>query len=659
MWQYDEPENGILQVRIDRDGRPVNSFSIETMNSLRDVATFVAGRDDITTVIFSSGKRGNFIAGADLYEIRENATYDATLKMSRNGHSAFQAIEELQATTIAVIHGVALGGGLEFAMACDYRIAADDTRTLLGLPEVFLGLMPGWGATVRAPRLVGYERAIDMLLGGGNLQPAEALEAGLVDAVVPVDDLEKTALQFAKKPPEVNRDRKVNPDVVRAHLLEAENRQTAAAGSNYPAPLKMIEVLRNGLDKDEEQKYELEADGISTLAPLPSTKQLIRLFFLKEASKKPPADIKEAAKAFELKSVGIIADNDYGESIASLFFNAGVKTELAQLGEPNTGAALPSHEKLKRTGDVQDLGDVSVIIEAIVDDLEAEQGLFMSLGTIVHPDAPIASTSASFLLKEQGEGLVAAERLIGLRFFSPVEQTSLIEIVRQPETAFEALGAAYSISRRLGRNPVVVNDSPGFLVNRLLLPYLTEAGYLLTELDDPTEITRATNEFGMTPSPFELLDTIGLRVITAIKERLHKNLKVHLPASPLWMAIRDSADPNMRFLDDNGELNTEVLAIRDHLREASPNQPAAPKSIINRLVFPMINAGACCLAEGVVSSEDEIDLAMMLAGSFPTFRGGPMQYGRAGGLQTVVDALTEMSEGRPRLEPSESLRNLA
>ena len=641
MWQYDEPKNGILQVSIDRLNKPVNSFSIETMNQLRDVAAFVAGRPDIKTVIFQSGKPSNFLAGADLYEIRENATFDATLKMSRNGHSAFQAIEELEATTIAAIHGVALGGGLEFAMCCDFRIASNDPRTQLGLPEVFLGLIPGWGATVRLPKLVGFDLATDMLLSGRSLLPAEALEAGLVDEVVPADQLEKAARKLAESELP-DRSRAVDVAEVQRTLSVATARQLETTQGAYPAPLKMIEVLREGLERSDEEKYDLEANGIATLAPDPVTEELIRLFFLKEASKKPPADIKQAVREYALKAVGVVSDGTYGESIALMFARAGVKTGLANLGETDSATAAPSAENLTRTSDVYDLGDSSVVIEAVVDDLDAERGLFLSLGTVVHPESTIASTSASFVLREQASGVPQPERLIGLRFFSPVTEIPLVEIVRQEDTSANSLAAAFAITRRLGKNTVLVKDSPGFLVNRLLMPYLTEAGYLLTELSDPDAVQREATEFGMTQSPLQITDILGLRVAAAISKRLHLELTEHLPASPIWLAIRDSDQPDMKFLTEEGQLNPAVREIIDRLVADSPSVDDPP-SIINRLIYPMINAGASCLAEGVVSSADEIDLALILAGGFPAFRGGPMQYGLKVGLQNICLLYTSPS----------------
>jgi 3-hydroxyacyl-CoA dehydrogenase/enoyl-CoA hydratase/3-hydroxybutyryl-CoA epimerase len=656
MWQFDEPQDGVLQVRIDREGKPVNSFSIETMNALRDVAAFVEGRSDIQAVVFISGKRGNFLAGADLYEIRANATFDATLKMSRNGHSAFQAIEELDVMTIAAIHGVALGGGLEFALACDFRIATDDRKTLLGLPEVHLGLMPGWGATVRLPQLVGYELATDMLLSGRSLSPQESLDAGLVNEIVSADDLEKAAMRMAVSNPEKRTNPNFDSKEVLQQLDKAEAEVQSSTNGEYPAPLEMIKVLREGLSEDEEKKFDLEANGIATLAPHPVTEELIRLFFLKEAAKKPPAEIKEAAKAFELKRVGVVGDNEYGESIAGLFAAAGVKTHLAFLGETNTDTATPSFDHLRRTADVYDLGDATVVIEAIIDDLDTERGLFQTLGTVVHPESTIASTSASFLVAEQSEGVPQPERLIGLRFFSPVEQTSLVEIVRKEDTNIESLAAAYAIARRLGRHTVLVKDSPGFLVNRLLVPYLTELGYLMTELADSTAATAAALEFGM-QNPLEITDILGLNVISAIAKRMHRDLTEHYPPSPLWRSIMDSEESTMQFLQD-GQLNPSVVAIVDRIQEDSA-PVETDESLVARLIYPIINAGAQCLAEGVVDDADAIDLAMVLGGGFPAFRGGPMRYAESIGLTTVVDELRGFARTNSRLAPSDALVRFA
>lgn len=653
MWHYDEPEDGVLIVRIDRDGRPVNSFSIETMNQLRDVAQFVASRDDVRVVLFESAKRGNFIAGADLYEIRENATYDATLKMARNGQSAFQAIEELEATTVAVINGVALGGGLEFAMACDFRVAADDARTFFGLPEVHLGLMPGFGATVRTPRLVGLRNAMQMLLDGSHLSPATALEFGLVDRVADAKNLRSVATELAQTGTPRRVDELPTPEAI-ALLGGLRERQQARTRGHYPSPVKMIEVMAGGLGKSEEDRYELEAQGIATLAPDPVTEQLIRLFFLKEAAKKPPAELKDAAKAFELKRVGVVADGPFGERIAATLAKRQLHTQLAQLGEVDAGLAAASFEKLDRGADLNDIADANLVIEAIPDDLEAERGMFQQLGIVLHPEAVIASTSSAFLLREQTDDLPQPGRLVGIRFCEPVETGSLLEVVRSETTSDVALGAAYSLARRLGRQTVLVQDSPGFLVNRMLLPYLVEAAEALVWSDDADTVERTMAEFGMERSPFVLTDGIGLSVISSILKRLHTEADEHTPMPALWRAILDSGETTLT--DENGTLRAETLAAAEKLRAESPNPvEIPPDQLVARLVYPMINTGARCLASGVVATADDIDLAMILADSFPAFRGGPMQFARTVGVAKIIEQLTEFANAAARFAPCQAL----
>lgn len=653
MWQYDEPEEGVLVVRIDREGRPVNSLSIETMNGLRDVAQFVASRPEIRIVLFESAKRGNFIAGADLYEIRENATFDATLKMSRNGQSAFQAIEELQATTVAVVNGVALGGGLEFAMACDYRVAADDARTFFGLPEVHLGLMPGFGATVRAPRLVGLERGMEMLLDGNHLSAATALEYGLVDRVTDAGNLRSAALDLAENgtPRKVEM---VSPSKATALLAGLRQREQERSRCHYPSPLKMIEAMAEGLGKSEEERYELEANGIATLAPDPVTHQLIRLFFMKEAAKKPPADLKEAAKAFELKRVGVVADGAFGESIAGLVAGRGLHTHVAQLGEVDADCAAASFVNVDRGSDLSDVAEANLVLETIPDDLEEERGMFQQLGIVVHPEAIIASTSGSFLLKEQAEGLPQPERLVGIRFCEPLKPGSVLEIVRSPQTSDAALGAAYALARKLGMHTVLVQDSPGFLINRLLLPYLVEAAEMLVSLSDVAAIEQAMSDFGMERSPFVLTDEIGLPVIASILKRLQTEADDHIPMPALWRTMLDSGDPTLT--DADGVLRLETVAAAEKIRGAGPDGAELDsETLVAQLVYPMVNAGAKCLAKGVVGTEDEIDLAMILTGGFPAFRGGPMQFARTIGVQHVIEQLTELAKGSSRLAPSHAL----
>jgi len=653
MWQYDEPEDGVLTVRIDREGRPVNSFSIETMNQLRDVAQFVAARDDIRVVLFESTKRGNFIAGADLYEIRENATFEATLKMARNGQSAFQAIEELEATTVALINGVALGGGLEFAMACDFRVAADDARTFLGLPEVDLGLMPGFGATVRAPRLVGLERAMEMLLDGSSLTAADARECGLVDRVAKAEELRTIALELAETGSPRQADQPARTVAI-ALLKRFQQREQDRSRGSYPSPVKMIEVMVEGLGKPDDVKYELEAYGIATLAPDPVTHQLIRLFFLKEAGKKPPAELKDAAKAFELKRVGVVADGSFGERIAATLASHSIHTQLAQLGAVDAESSAASFESLDRGSDLSDVAEASIVIEAIPDDLEAERGMFQQLGIVLHPEAVIASTSGAFLLKEQTEGLPEPERLVGLRFCEPVETGALVEIVRSSVTSDAAIGAAYSLARKLGRHTVLVDDSPGFLVNRMLLPYLAEAAEVLTWLEDGDAVEQAMSAFGMDRSPFALTDEIGLSMISSIQKRLQTETDEHILVPALWRAMLDSGTTTMT--DEDGKLRSETLAAAAKIRsDMSGEVQIDENQLVAQLVYPMINTGARCLAAGVIGTSDEIDLSMILAGGFPAFRGGPMQFARTVGVSQVVRDLNELSKTAARLAPCQAL----
>ncbi len=659
MWHYTEPIDGVLQVRIDREGRPVNSFSTESMQALEALAEFVDRREDISAVVFASGKRGNFIAGADLYEIRENLNFNAILQMSQTGQRAFRAIESLRATTVAAISGVVLGGGLEFAMACDYRVAVDDPRTLAGLPEVHLGLMPGWGATVRLPGLVGFDVAVDMLLRGHTLNVTEAQDAGLIDQAVRASELDDVARTVALNGLTSRRVGRLDEHRARALLRQREQELTQTASAHYPAPGTILQVLRDGLGQDEEARYRLESTGIATLAAEPVTRELIRMFFLKETARKPPAGLRELARSVELRRVGVIADDEFGEALARLFVEREIPTDLAILSDDVAELEMASSEHLTRTTDVSDLGEVSVVLEAVGDDLDVERGLFQSLGMVIRPDTPIASTSSVFLLAEQARGVPHPERLLGLRFFYPPDILPFNEVARSAQTNDAALAAGFAVARLLGHHAILVNDSPGFLVDRVLLPMLVEAGHLLGELPEPEALNRAAAEFGMSLSPLALTDAIGIPTLMELLRRVSTDTGDHFVAPPVWRAIVDSPKSTGGILAEDGTVSGEVQGYIQRIQaDAAPKD--AGNALIPRLVYPLINAGAQCLCEHVVGSADDIDLALVLAGGFPDFRGGPMHYGEQLGLATVVDTLNVLAaESRAQLGPRDSLIQFA
>lgn len=699
MWHYGEADDGILRVTIDCRERPVNVFFRAALEELRELIRAIRNDSSIRGVLFQSGKPGVFIAGADITEFENLTDTDAARDVSEFGQTVFRELEELRVPTVALIAGACLGGGLEFAMACTYRVASDHEKTKIGLPEVQLGLLPGWGGTVRLPQLIGLVNALPLILSGRQLGGFQARSKGIVHETVPAEALRSVGEKILRTHFEQGSARGLfrrsktpgwrkaieNSRFVKNYALKkAESEVQFKTHGHYPAPLAIIRTLRKQLASGTKQSFDIERDEVANLAADPVTRECIRLFFLQEGARKPPQELTVAPRPDELNQAVVLGAGAMGAGIALLFARKDVAVRLKDINEDCVSRGVQTTRKLlgkdvkrrkltKRqaeqvsdrlspTVDYRGLKHADIAIEAVLEKVEIKRQVFCELAEAAHSETVLATNTSSLLVSDIARGVPNPERVVGLHFFNPPHRMPLVEVIHTRETSPEALAVAFAAVQRLGKTPVVVGDCAGFLVNRLLGPYMNEAGFLLSELDDPMEIDRAAVAFGMPMGPLALSDLVGLEVANHVAGNLFQAYGDRMKPAPIWHALNEQPVGNGEkpklLVEGEKQLSPNVL---QHIRgmQTAGRRSHSNDEIAERLIFPVINEAARCLDEGIARNADDIDLAMVFGTGFAPFRGGPMRYAESIGLSSVVETLERMSETLPHLTPSDALKRFA
>jgi 3-hydroxyacyl-CoA dehydrogenase/enoyl-CoA hydratase/3-hydroxybutyryl-CoA epimerase len=705
MWHAELGTDGLLRVRIDRRDKSANALSQAMLEELDRLIAEIKRNSAVRGVMFVSGKSGSFIVGADVAEMKSMSGGTEAAELSKLGQRLFEQLEALPMPTVALISGACLGGGLEFAMSCRYRIADDHAKTLLGLPEVKLGLIPGWGGTVRLPKLVGLIDALPMILTGRMLSGRQARSKGLVHDMVPVEALPFVGEQLLHtvmklgsasslfkrlKRPLMARLTEAFPPLRNFVFRKAEGQVRQETKGHYPAPLAAIDALRAGYRQPPAIGFAAESSAIGRLANDPVTRECLRLFFLQEDAKKPQEFADIATRP--ITDAAVLGAGAMGAGIALLMAQKGVWTRLKDIQSEFLAKGLATARKLiksdlqrrritplqasdkldrlRPTTDYAGLRNANLIIEAIVENLPIKQQVFRDLADATSANTVLATNTSSLLVSDIARGIPHPERIVGLHFFNPPHQMPLVEIVRTDHTSPAALATAFALTQRLGKTAVIVKDCPGFLVNRLLAPYMNEAGWLLLEVDDPLELDRAAVAFGLPMGPLALTDLVGLEVAQHVAANMHAAYGDRMLPAPLWAALKEVAatDPSAAksLLIGKGSkqrLNPAVRKAIAKVRQLGtftvPGGTPSRDELTQRMIFPIINEAARCLDEGIVAKPEDIDLAMVFGTGFAPFRGGPMRYAETIGFRTIVESLEKMSNGRPRLVPSDALRRRA
>jgi 3-hydroxyacyl-CoA dehydrogenase / enoyl-CoA hydratase / 3-hydroxybutyryl-CoA epimerase len=640
-WELKYREN-IAWLYFDRKDCAVNSIDKSVLTELKLLLTTIERDKTIRSLVILSGKSNGFIVGADIQVISFLGSEKEIFDFIRLGQLVFEQLAALKIPTIALIKGFCLGGGLELALACRYRIAIDDPSTRLGLPEVKLGIHPGWGGTVRLPRLLGAVNALQLILTGRILSAQAAAKMGLVDSVVPDRHAERAILYYTglQKTRRLDLSWKnlsyylsnlswVRNGIARLfyhRLIEKIN------PSHYPAPYKVLEHWRKvGVSS---KAFLDEAESLSQLAMTPTARHLIRIYFLRERLKTLK---KKDVTVF--RHIHVIGAGTMGGDIAAWCALQGLYVTL-QDREPKYLAPAMRRayalfkKRLKSSRAIQSamdrlLPDVAgygirradFIIEAVFEDLTLKQNLFRQLETQIKSQTILATNTSSLILEDIQQGLKQPERLVGLHFFNPVSKMPLVEVVQSPVSSVATLEKSLAFVHQIKRLPLPVKSSPGFLVNRLLMPYLLHA-VLLRETGIPASvIDKVAMAFGMPMGPLELADTVGLDICLAVAKVLHGALHLPLPEGLEKMVASNCLGRKTErgfYRYNKGKV----------IKEAVPNDYKVPSDLIDRLIQPMIQEAKKCLQEEVVADSDLLDAAMVFGAGFAPFRGGLMQYAR-------------------------------
>jgi 3-hydroxyacyl-CoA dehydrogenase/enoyl-CoA hydratase/3-hydroxybutyryl-CoA epimerase len=687
----------LATLTFDSPDRKVNVFTRAAFQELENAIEELAPRQDIGCLILLSGKPGSFIAGADVDEIARVTDPVEAEAGSRAGHRLFAAWESLPFPTVAAIRGVCLGGGLEIALASTYRVASDRPDTKMGLPEVRLGILPGWGGSTRLPRRIGIAEALDLILTGKTVAGRKALKLGLVDALLPdarfLDQVRDFALARLDRPrrEEGGFDFKEillekNPLGRKILFDQARKKTLEQTRGQYPAPLRAIEVVRVGIEDGVRAGFDAEARAVAELATSRISKNLVHVFRLTEDAKKEtglPGGEPRAVATAAVLGAGVMgggiaqliaAEADLpvrmkdvrDEALASgMQHAAGLFDKQVQRRRLSPPEARRKMTLLLPTLDYSGFGRADLVIEAIVENLAVKQEVFAETAKHVAADAVLASNTSSLSIAAIGERTPHRERVVGMHFFNPVHRMPLVEVIAAEGSDAAAVNTVFAFTRKLGKTPILVKDSPGFLVNRLLMFYSTEALWLLDEGYRIEDLDRAMVDWGMPVGPMALTDEVGIDVATKVAHILRDAFGDRLPL-PEWF---DRVPKSGRLGTKNGKGfyryegrerkdpdPTVYTLLGVNLKVENPD----PGAIADRMVLPMVNEAARCLEEGVVRSAADLDLALIFGTGFPPFRGGLCRWADQGGLARAIAILERLqSSVGDRFHPSDALRATA
>jgi 3-hydroxyacyl-CoA dehydrogenase/enoyl-CoA hydratase/3-hydroxybutyryl-CoA epimerase len=703
---------------FDLKGEKVNKLSREVMGQFEVLLGELEkmGKEGaLEALVLISGKPGNFIAGADIEMIQSSKSAEEAEQLSQMGQKLMNRWEDLPFPTVAAVQGAALGGGCEFTLASSALIMSTDPATRIGLPEVMLGLLPGMGGCVRLPRKVGLAGAMDLILTGKTLTGERAVKAGLAEAALPKENFEDSALRWVKANLKALKDgnrlakepklggmggaigslMEKTPVGRNVMFKKAREGVMSKTKGQYPAPLEAIEVMHatGGAYGERvrgaarEQAMAREAQGFGKLASTDISKNLIRLFFLTEAVKKSKGlSAGVAAEAREVRGAGVLGAGVMGGGIAQLFAEKNIQTRMKDLNTKALATGIQSAAKifqkqvqrkkitkrqyLQKINMIAPVMDFSgfratdVVVEAIVENMDVKKKVLSELEDHVRDHCVIASNTSSLSITEMQKALKHPERFAGMHFFNPVAKMPLIEVIRGAKSSDEAVSTVFQFSKLLGKTPIVVKDAPGFLVNRLLAPYLNEATYLVAEGVPIDHLDKVLLDFGMPMGPMELIDEVGVDVGAKVAHILHDAFGARMLPCPMNQKVVDAGrlgkktNKGIYNYEADGKKVKKVLDPQIYeLLGVTPSPGAvADEEILERCVLPMINEASRCLDEGVVASASEVDLGMIMGTGFPPFRGGLLRYADTLGAKTIVERLKKyQTRFGARYEPAPAL----
>jgi 3-hydroxyacyl-CoA dehydrogenase / enoyl-CoA hydratase / 3-hydroxybutyryl-CoA epimerase len=684
-----EHEDGIAIVTIDLPGEPVNKVTAGLRSEFAELFGRIEGDTMVKGVVLISGKPDTWIAGADIDEFLTMHSVTDAESLSRGGQALLARLESLRVPVVAAIHGACLGGGLETALACRYRIATEHSKTVLALPEVQLGIIPGAGGTQRLPRLIGLQRALDMILTGRNIRAKKAFQMGLVDELVHPAILREVAVDRTRRLADGSLDSRHSPKGRGATgmLLEdnplgrrivfrkAREGVMSKTHGQYPAPLAALAAVQAGYDGGAELGYRLESRSFGELALSDVAKELVFLFFATTALKKDPGIVGDAPEPAEIETLGVLGAGFMGAGIASIAVQQGTPvrlkdTDLARVGKGIAAVNEVLRERLKKkqvtrlqyedqmlltggTVDYSGFGRATLVIEAVFEDLALKHRVLREVEPLLRDDAIYASNTSTIPISRIAEASARPNRVLGMHFFSPVHKMPLLEVIVTGETDDDAIVTAVAYGKQIGKTVIVVNDAPGFYTTRILSAYMNEAGRLLDEGASIDSVDGALTTFGFPVGPITLLDEVGIDVGGKVGLVLSEAFGARMAPSDSLRRVVESGRTGRKgrkgfyLYDEGGRKGAVDPSVYEVLPGGAERRDVPVEEIQRRCVLAMVNEAALCLEEGVLRSSRDGDVGAVFGLGFPPFRGGPFRYVDAQGAARVVDDLQQLNDRFP------------
>lgn len=694
------PEPDIALVTFDLPGKGANILSRSVLDELEALLDQLQSRTDLAGLVIQSGKPGTFIAGADIREFLASlgAPKSEVVAMCRRGQSLFGRLSQVPFVTVAAIDGICVGGGAELAIGCDRRVMADNPKTEYGFPEVKLGLYPGWGGTVRAPRIIGLANALEMITTGENIDARAAMLMGLASDVVPADKLLESAIGVIRAEKQSgqylsDRERLLQPMQVEPTELGFLGATASAmiqqeTKGQYPAPLAALELMLETCSLPAEEALEREAEGMANLFGSPVNAALINVFFLIDRNKRDTGLDKAGVPAATVKSVGVLGSGIMGSGIAGATLKNEIPVALndansealargakqlleeaaynKKLKGPDVAKTLKLAPLLSVTHRLEEIATADLVIEAVVEKEDVKKQLYAKLEPLLAESAILASNTSTIPITKLAAGLKRPEQFCGLHFFNPVRRMKLVEVIRGAKTSDETVATAVTFAKRIGKSPIVVGDGPGFLVNRLLFPYMNEAIELLCDGASIKEIDRAATAFGMPMGPLTLYDLVGLDTAMYAGMVMYQAFPERVVAAPLVPAMvklgrlgQKSGKGFFNYQNKKGrpEEDPEVQKLVATYRRGE--RKFSREELTSRLFLPMLLEATRMLEDKIVRDVRDIDLGLIFGLGFPPFQGGLLYWADTIGAKKLVEMVKPLAPLGQRFEPTPLLLDMA
>ena len=669
----------IVTITFDQENSIANVFNEDMFAELDKQLAFVEDHQlGFRGVIFKSAKPSIFIAGADLKSFADDPTPERISYLINLGQQTFNRIEDLRIPTVAAIHGACLGGGYELALACDHRVATLDSSTKIGLPETMLGILPAWGGSTRLPRMIGIAGAMNIILAGKVIVPKLAYKYKMVDKVCHTENLDSVAKSYIH-----NGKKKYKTHTLNRFPLKyiAKSKATKnvlkTTGGVYPAPLKAIDVMIKGLGLSRNESLKLEENAFTELLNSDVASNLVNIFFLQERSKKTKSD-----KDFKVNKTAVIGAGVMGAGIAQWISSRGIKVLLKDIKSEFVANGIKTISKLysaavskrvmtkseasSKLDNVTPITEslpmktVDLVVEAAVEQLDIKQNLFAELETLVRDDTILATNTSALSIVDVAEKMEHKERVVGIHYFNPVHKMKLVEVVKGECTSEETVLKATQFVKKTGKLPVIVKDSPGFLVNRILMPYLIEAVHLANGGNDIEHTDKLLRKFGMPMGPFRLIDEVGGDVCQHVADDLLNRLNTKFPNSSLLRRMIEEGNLGKKsgqgfYKYSKGKSNGAC----DVPRNSTFRLQCENEEIVDRLILIMINEAVRCLEEEVVASPKDVDFGMIMGTGWAPFRGGPISYLDSVGSTKIAKRLQELAKKDAYFTPCDMLLEYA